>query len=155
MVLKDSSNNLPDVFQLKTLNNAKESNIKVADIPIITNPVCHCRCHPDHPTSVKEYIMNMTRLPKLRTKFLCVVLITFLMVMVGLCLTYLFVKVNNQQQQSRRPVVRPRPLIHQPHQVNNRTLQDVFISVKTTKKYHYPRLIIQLETWASLVRSQV
>ncbi|XP_023331863.1 beta-1,3-N-acetylglucosaminyltransferase manic fringe [Eurytemora carolleeae] len=35
------------------------------------------------------------------------------------------------------------------HFINN-----IFISVKTTKKYHYPRLIILLETWASLLREQ-
>ena len=31
------------------------------------------------------------------------------------------------------------------------TLSQVFISVKTTSRYHYPRLVILLETWASLV----
>ena len=34
-------------------------------------------------------------------------------------------------------------------------LNSLFISVKTTQKYHYPRVIVQLETWASLVREQV
>ena len=34
-------------------------------------------------------------------------------------------------------------------------LKDLFISVKTTKRYHHPRLVILLETWASLVASQV
>lgn len=34
-------------------------------------------------------------------------------------------------------------------------LNDLFISVKTTQKYHYPRVIVQLETWASLVKEQV
>ena len=34
-------------------------------------------------------------------------------------------------------------------------LSELFISVKTTKKYHYPRVIVQLETWASLVKEQV
>ena len=34
-------------------------------------------------------------------------------------------------------------------------LNDLFISVKTTKKYHHPRLVILLETWVSLVKSQV
>ncbi|TRY68616.1 hypothetical protein TCAL_03222 [Tigriopus californicus] len=33
-------------------------------------------------------------------------------------------------------------------------LTDLFISVKTTKKYHHPRLVILLETWASLVKHQ-
>ena len=30
-------------------------------------------------------------------------------------------------------------------------MSQVFISVKTTSKYHYPRLVILLETWVSLV----
>ena len=34
-------------------------------------------------------------------------------------------------------------------------LDSLFISVKTTQKYHYPRVIVQLETWASLVKEQV
>jgi len=33
-------------------------------------------------------------------------------------------------------------------------LMNVFISVKTTRKFHYPRLVILLETWASLVKDQ-
>ena len=33
-------------------------------------------------------------------------------------------------------------------------LSDLFISVKTTKKYHHPRLVILLETWVTLVKSQ-
>jgi len=36
----------------------------------------------------------------------------------------------------------------------NPTLNQIYISVKTTQKYHYPRLIILLETWASLVKEQ-
>ena len=35
------------------------------------------------------------------------------------------------------------------------TLNSLFISVKTTQKYHRPRLIVQLETWGSLVKEQV
>ena len=33
-------------------------------------------------------------------------------------------------------------------------LNDVFISVKTTQKYHHPRLVILLQTWVSLVKEQ-
>ena len=32
------------------------------------------------------------------------------------------------------------------------TLKQVYITIKTTQKYHYPRLVILLETWVSLVR---
>jgi hypothetical protein len=31
-------------------------------------------------------------------------------------------------------------------------LGELFITVKTTQRYHYPRLVILLETWGSLVR---
>ena len=34
-------------------------------------------------------------------------------------------------------------------------LSNVLITVKTTHNYHYPRVVILLETWVSLVRSQV
>jgi len=34
-------------------------------------------------------------------------------------------------------------------------LQQVYISVKTTQRFHYPRLVILLETWASQVRDHV
>lgn len=33
-------------------------------------------------------------------------------------------------------------------------LDNIFVSVKTTKKYHYPRLIILLETWVALIPDQ-
>ena len=35
------------------------------------------------------------------------------------------------------------------------TINSLFISVKTTQKYHRPRVIVQLETWGSLVKEQV
>ena len=38
--------------------------------------------------------------------------------------------------------------------MNDNILSDVFISVKTTQKYHHPRLVILLETWVSLVKSR-
>ena len=31
----------------------------------------------------------------------------------------------------------------------------LFVSVKTTQRYHYPRLVILLETWAALLKNQV
>lgn len=37
---------------------------------------------------------------------------------------------------------------------NNNILNQLYISIKTTQKYHYPRLVILLETWVSLVREQ-
>ena len=37
----------------------------------------------------------------------------------------------------------------------NSTLDDVFISVKTSKKFHESRVSLQLETWFNLAREQV
>ena len=37
---------------------------------------------------------------------------------------------------------------------NNSILNQIYISIKTTQKYHYPRLVILLETWVSLVKEQ-
>lgn len=37
---------------------------------------------------------------------------------------------------------------------NNNILSQLYISIKTTQKYHYPRLVILLETWVSLVTEQ-
>ena len=64
---------------------------------------------------------------------------------------------RNYEQSSSNPVIvhRPSPLSLTNLNLLNNKLQDVFISVKTTRKYHYPRVIIQLETWASLAKSQV
>ena len=44
---------------------------------------------------------------------------------------------------------------HSQHQQVNQDLSQVFISVKTTSEYHYPRLVILLETWISLVKDSV
>lgn len=54
--------------------------------------------------------------------------------------------------------LRPRPLPlkadHSLSQLQN-VLNNLLITVKTTHSYHYPRVVILLETWVSLVRSQV
>ena len=39
--------------------------------------------------------------------------------------------------------------------VSNIDLDDIFISVKTTKKYHNERLKLIVETWFQLARDQV
>ena len=91
---------------------------------------------------------------------MCVSLAVLFLV-VGLCLVYLFVKVKHPPaglsiKSPNQVLLQSQKLAHAPHHMHfDRTLDDVFISVKTTKKYHYPRVIIQLETWVSLVKSQV
>ena len=77
----------------------------------------------------------------------------------GLFLPILFLREKVETKSVNGPLSRflvpQRPLIPLQHKFRNNTLEEVFISVKTTRKYHYPRLIILLETWVSLVRSQV
>ena len=38
--------------------------------------------------------------------------------------------------------------------VGSPLLQELFLSVKTTQRFHYPRLVIILETWGSLAKEQ-
>ena len=81
-----------------------------------------------------------------------------LFLLVGLSLVYLFIKVKHSSTEVSK--LHPNQVLLHSHKAPHhsrfdRNLDDVFISVKTTKKYHYPRLIIQLETWVSLVKSQV
>ena len=38
--------------------------------------------------------------------------------------------------------------------VGSPLLQELFLSVKTTERFHYPRLVIILETWGSLAKEQ-
>ena len=39
--------------------------------------------------------------------------------------------------------------------VGSPLLQELFLSVKTTQRFHYPRLVIILETWGSLAKEQI
>ena len=38
--------------------------------------------------------------------------------------------------------------------IGNPLLQELFLSVKTTERFHYPRLVVILETWGSLAKEQ-
>lgn len=48
-----------------------------------------------------------------------------------------------------------RDYLHGTEWTNNIDLDDIFISVKTTKKYHNTRLKLIVETWFQLARDQV
>ena len=93
-----------------------------------------------------------------RTKIF-VVFVAVLCFILGLLLPILFLREKVESKSVNGPLSRflvpQRPLIPSQHNFRNNTLEEVFISVKTTRKFHYPRLIILLETWVSLVRSQV
>ncbi len=48
-----------------------------------------------------------------------------------------------------------RAIIHENDTLRSTTLEDVFISVKTTKKYHKSRVSLQVGTWFRLAPQQV
>ena len=140
------------------------------------NYVCQCACHNHNQNSCDDHDhqkFNMkikqlrwwpTKLKKAKFILALVALIGFVL---GLVIPFIFLRSSSTASDSfnkpndhhgpLRRFLRPQsPLISVTNQLkNNTTLENVFISVKTTRKYHYPRLIIQLETWVSLVRSQV
>ena len=97
---------------------------------------------------------------KKKLLLICVVAVTFFMFGVGIQFysTFHFSNTSKSEYASLKGM--------RPHYVKkaNRDSKDVdskdvldslFISVKTTQKYHYPRVIVQLETWAALVKEQV
>ena len=162
---------IPDVFQLKPINNEcwpKE--------PKVLNNSCHCNCHHQilmqqhtKEDNLKKFWLGrikdkMAQIKIKRTRVL-IVITGILCFIFGLTVPLLFMKVNGGGENVQRGISRKvpvigdfrlqSPLISMQHQLRNNTLQNVFISVKTTRKYHYPRVVIQLETWASLVKSQV
>ena len=164
-----TSDKLPDVFHLRPLNNQRmtlkhHNNAPQIILPKdtkILNNVCQCSCHAsDEKNSENYYKMIHFRWPKLKRTKCLMGLVGLLCFVIGLALPFIFLNRNTNTISAtngplNRFLVPQRPLIPIQHKIRNNTLEDVFISVKTTRKYHYPRLIIQLETWVSLVRRQV
>ena len=80
--------------------------------------------------------------------------------LVGVALPFMICKLGKSNSASKvEPEgLRPRPL---PLKADSslselqNVLNNLLITVKTTHNYHYPRVVILLETWVSLVRSQV
>ena len=144
---------LPDVFHMKPLNNWP-ANITTTTTAKVIN-VCRCTCHQDNKeaktTLWNTFKQQMRRLKKSKVIVLIVGLVCFA---IGLAFPFIFIN-RATNTASNDFLVHAPPLLNTQHKVLNNTLQDIFISVKTTRKYHYPRLIIQLETWASLAKSQV
>ena len=164
---------IPDVFYLKPLNNWHAQETK-----ILNNAVCRCNCqshHEKNQVTLNQVEKNLwakfkqkmvIRVKRIRIVIAIVGLICFAL---GISIPFLFrvgTKIDNEKQSLRRDFmgIKQRHRIPPPlppflkstqHKLRNNSLQDVFISVKTTRKYHYPRLVIQLETWVSLVKSQV
>ena len=165
---------IPDIFYLKPMNNFQQEKQKM------NNVVCKCNCHLHHQENqvlkpervqwAKFKHKMFTRVKRTRIIMAMVGIICFAF---GIAIPFLFhFNTKNgagskeksfyhndfmtiQRQKPRIPPILPQALTNKQHKSRNNSLQDVYISVKTTKKYHYPRLVIQLETWVSLVKDQV
>ena len=88
------------------------------------------------------------------------VLVGAICFLVGVALPFMICKIGKSNSASKvEPEgLRSRPLPLKADQSLSElqnVLNSVMITVKTTHKYHYPRVVILLETWVSLVRSQV
>lgn len=95
----------------------------------------------------------LPRLPKRHRRKAVVCLIGGLCFLFGLAVPFLFGKSLSGAQGNPRSRTRPSGA-HLDDYKLDAVLSDLFISVKTTKKYHHPRLVILLETWVTLVKSQ-
>lgn len=141
---------MPNVFHLNNWPNESK----------IINNVCRCNVEPPPQDNLSEKVKMIIRVKKTRLIAAVVGLICF---SIGLAIPFLYL--NSKNNSAERPAQpntvnfvmmnHRRDLVPSHHKLKNDSLQDVFISVKTTKKYHYPRVVIQLETWVSLVKSQV
>ena len=157
------SNNLKLVpVENKILNNTNSNHHVSHQCPCLHHQtICD---NDDEKFNMK--IKQLRCYPKLKKAKLILVLVALVGFVLGLAIPFIFLRstasdVFNKPKDRHgagplSEFLRPQsPLISVTNQLKNNTLENVFISVKTTRKYHYPRLIIQLETWVSLVRSQV
>ena len=95
----------------------------------------------------------LPRLPKRHRRKALVCLIGCLCFLLGLAVPFLFGKGLGGTRGSLRSRKSSSNVNVDDFKLDG-VLSDLFISVKTTKKYHHPRLVILLETWVTLVKSQ-
>ena len=95
----------------------------------------------------------LPRLPKRHRRKALVCLIGCLCFLLGLAVPFLFSKSAGGPHGSLRSRKSLSSVNVDDYKLDS-VLSDLFISVKTTKKYHHPRLVILLETWVTLVKSQ-
>ena len=95
----------------------------------------------------------LPRLPKRHRRKALVCLIGCLSFLFGLAVPFLFAKSVGGPRGSLRSRKSSSNVNLDDYKLDG-VLSDLFISVKTTKKYHHPRLVILLETWVTLVKSQ-
>lgn len=154
---KMAKEELPAVFHMKPLNNWPNETK-------IMNNVCRCQCHTFEQKEDWWQNLKHTMIVKVKKKRVLMAIIGLSCFIFGLAIPLLFIGNSfstSEPASTERPSFaslvhfRNRERHHVDSAVVNTTLDNVFISVKTTKQYHYPRVIIQLETWVSLVKSQV
>jgi len=164
---------IPDIFYLKPMNNFQQEKQKM------NNVVCKCNCHLHHqenqvlkPERVQWAKFKQTMFSRVKRTRIIMAMVGIICFAFGIAIPFLFhFNTKNgagskeksfyhndfmtiQRQKHMIPPILPQALTNRQHKLRNNSLQDVYISVKTTKKYHYPRLVIQLETWVSLVKDQ-
>ena len=109
-----------------------------------------------------------------RRRWFALVLLATVLFVTATCLPFLVDRLRNKSKPSfSQPSLSPHlprlPTVwaqqtfprHTPQRQNlgakingSPLLQELFLSVKTTERFHYPRLVIILETWGSLAKEQ-
>lgn len=164
MFVHRKSDELPDVFHLKPLNNQCAANNaplfkSVVGLPNKQTNIVHNGCVHQCKNSSENEPKTM-RLFRLKRSKIIVLLVGLLCFIVGLALPFIYISTrvasSSSPKLSLSSFMRPsqRPLIPVQHKIEEHLLENVFISIKTSRKFHYPRLIVQLETWVSMVKSQ-
>ena len=102
--------------------------------------------------------LKLSRFLKKKLLLICVIAILFFLI--GLAIQFYTKCETNSREKTKSDYERLRGMntlyVKKASEKDAKdVLNDLFISVKTTQKYHYPRVIVQLETWASLVKEQV
>lgn len=132
--------------QTKKVNNIELQNVYLVDNDLNSKDPCR-------KSSSMSPQYWLPRLPKRHRRKAVVCLIGGLCFLFGLAVPFLFGKSLSGAQGNPRSRTRPSGA-HLDDYKLDAVLSDLFISVKTTKKYHHPRLVILLETWVTLVKSQ-
>ena len=134
-------------LQKKRLNNNELQNVYLVDNDLNDKDPCR-----------KSFSMSppqhwLPRLPKRHRRKAVVCLVGGLCFLFGLAVPFMFGRSLGGAQGNSRSRLRSSSILLDDYKLDG-VLSDLFISVKTTKKYHHPRLVILLETWVTLVKSQ-
>ena len=133
------------------LNKPSFASVKQLNIP-------H---HSEERTSKLTDVTMFLKRQRSKRKLIITSVLVMVLFIIASSLPFIVEKLNNPQPSftETSPVSSIYSLYnrvhHSQHQQVNTDLSQVFISVKTTSEYHYPRLVILLETWISLVKDSV